>query len=529
MEYDALETIAKRFTNDLMDFSLEQIEAVLLANSFSKFVEKYWSLVSQDKFVRGYHIDAICEHLQAIADGKIKRLVINVAIRHTKSLLCSVLFPVYLWLKRPEARIITATYSKDLTVRDAVRSRQLIEQLEFQSRFPHLHLVDDSNRKDYYQNSAQGHRLSVSIGSRTTGFDADFICVDDIHDMATRNSEAERNNAIDYFETALSSRLVYTGREAIVVAGHRVHEDDLYSRLRAKYSDDGSWSWLVLPEEYNPKFAGWYNGIGWKDRRQEGELLWKEKFSRDVLEQEKKRYRHEYSTIFQQEPVSPDGHTFKSAWFKHYQQNEEEYILGEKHYSKSKAVRFAVCDTAISTSSTADYTVVQVYDIVGCNFVLVDQLRRRLDGVKIVPTVAEFVKRHNVQWISVEAEFVGKFVADQLRGQHNLIVRNFSAKKHGDKETRAISAEIRLEAGQIWFPSRQGWVADLESELLGFPNGAHDDQVDCLSICCLVGAKYLQTEKADLSPEEQAVKAKEQEDKRFREIMFSGIPKWLSR
>lgn len=507
--------------------TLVEIDRLLAAAKFGHFVELLWPAVSTEPFVPGYHIDAICEHLQAVAEGKLSRLVINLAIRHTKSLLCSVLFPAWLWVRNPAEMIITASYSKDLTVRDAVRTRRVLESDLFRRYFPPVQFIDDTNRKDYYQNTHKGHRLSVSIGSRTAGFDATVIVADDIHDFATRTSQAERDAACDYFETGLLSRFVDKSKERAVLAGHRVHEDDVYARLRAKYGDDGTWSWLVLPEEYTPKFSEWSNGLGWKDRRKEGELLWPERFNATVLAGEKKRYRHEYSAIFLQEPTPAEGTLFKREWFKYWTAEEDEhgryYVLGGKRYSQAKAWRIGLVDTAISTSAEADYTVCSMVDVVGPHLVLVDQLRGRFDGNKIVPKLAEFYGRHQPQFLAVEKQFVGKFVLDQLR-EREVVVKAFDARHHGDKEQRAVAAEIKMEAGQVWFPAGEPWVAALEKELLAFPNGSHDDQVDALSMAAILVEKYKGRVEEVETPEEVQARVERERVERFNAILNAGLP-----
>ncbi len=505
---------------------LRWVEATLCRNKFKSFVEIFWPCVSNDKFTPGYHIETVCEHLQAVAEGRVSRLAINLAIRHSKSLLCSVFFPVWLWLRRPETRIITATYSKTLTTRDALRSRQLIEHPKFKEYFGDVfRLTEDQNRQDFYSNDHKGHRLSVSIDSRTSGFDADVVIADDIHDFATRNSAAERNSAADYFETALCSRLVRTGREAVVLSGHRVHEDDVFARLRFKYGDDGTWSWLVLPEEFTSKFANWFNGIGWKDKRNEGELLWPERFDAKAVAQEKRTYRHEYSAIFNQEPTPAEGQLFRADWFGTYStettpDGTELYVLGAKRFAKNRAWRFATCDTAISTSGDADWTVCQIWDAIGGNLVLVDQLRKRLDGTRIVPALTEFYRVHSPQFLSVESEFVGKFVIDQLR-QRNVLVKPFSAARHGSKETRAVAAEIRAEAGQVWFPSAP-WVSALVAELCSFPNGANDDCVDAVSMACLLAERYQVATEPEPDAETKAANEIRQREERFNRMLWAG-------
>ncbi|HEX4613591.1 MAG TPA: phage terminase large subunit [Urbifossiella sp.] len=505
--------------------TLVEIDRLLATARFRHFAELCWPAVSADRFVPGYHLDAICDHLQAVAEGKINRLAINVAVRHSKSLLCSVLFPAWLWTRAPSARVITASYSQALTVRDSVRSRALLESDLYRTHFPPVQFTDDGNRKDFYSNTSKGHRLSVSVTSRTAGFDADYIVADDLHDFATRTSQAERDKAAEYFLTGLMSRFADKADERAVLAGHRVHEDDVFARLRGRYGDDGTWSWLVLPEEYTPTFSPWFNGLGWRDRRAEGELLWPERFPADVVAAEKKRYRHEYSAVFSQEPTPADGTLFRAEWFREWAEGAEGdtpvYVLGGKRYPKATAWRFATCDTAISTTPGADWTVCQVWDVVGPHLLLVDQLRRKLDGSKIVPALAGFVGAHAPQFLAVEKQFVGQFVIDQLR-QLNVPVRAFDVQRYGQKEQRAVSAEIKLEAGHVWFPPGREFVTDLQRELLGFPHAAHDDQVDALSMAGILAQKYHGKVAEVETDEQRAARAKKEAEDRFNRLLWQG-------
>lgn len=465
----------------------QQLLAVLGASRFKHFVEYAWSSVSNDPFVSGYMVDALCEHLQAVHDGQIRRLVLALPIRHGKSLLTSVMFPVWLWLQNPKLRIISAACGEELAGRDSVRSRHLINSPNFQKVYGGcFSMVDDQNTKLNYQNTAGGFRKAVGTNTQTTGLDADVILVDDLIDLKKAKSEAERHNAIDFYTGTLESRLVRgTGKDRIVVAGHRVHDDDLFNHIWQTYGNDSQWTYLVLPAEAKPSVTNSYNNaIGWKDTREEGELLAPERFPRETIEAEKQRLRYTYHTLYQQDTTPRDGDRFRAEWFKTYTEDESHYHHDGKKLPKEKAWRIATCDTAISTSATADYTVCQVWDVIGNTLVLVDQLRKRLDGTKIVPALAAFFRQHQPQYLAVESEFVGRFVLDQLRAD-GITVRAFKAKGHGDKETRAVAAEIRLEAGRVWLPSRP-WVADLESELLSFPNGRHDDQ-------CFVAGTQIET------------------------------------
>jgi predicted phage terminase large subunit-like protein len=319
-----------------------------------------------------------------------------------------------------------------------------------------------------------------------------------------------------------------TGKDRILVAGHRVHEDDLFAHVWETFGNDGSWTYLVLPEEARPTYTNsFHNGTGWKDTRAEGELLAPERFDEEWLATQKRQLRHKYNCVYQQDTTPRKGQRFDSAWFQHYTEDQHGedgyYVCGERRLPKGKAWRFATCDTAISTASGADYTVMQVWDVIGDYCVLVDQLRKKLDGTKIIPTLAEFYRRHRPQFVTVEEEFIGKFVIDQLREQ-GLTVRRFSSKGHGDKETRAIAAEIRLEAKKVWFPASAEWVGDLEAELLAFPHGAHDDQVDAMSQACITADRYRGRVEPDLTPEQKAEKQEKQKQAKFNAMLNAGCP-----
>ena len=497
--------------------SISQVTAAVLANDFYSFVRHFWPVVSNDPFTDGRHVRALCCHLDLVARGEVQRLVVNLPIRHGKSLLVSVLFPVYRWLKWPSCRIISSTYSSTLTVRDAVRSRKLIESAPFKAVFGDLiRLSDTEARKDYYLTEAGGHRFSTSVGAKTAGFDADLVVCDDLHDYATRRSAAEREAAIDYFETSLSSRLVVTGREAIVVAGHRVHEDDVYARLGAE------WTWLVLPEEADPEYTAGFRNDHWLDDRQPGELLWPEKFGPDQIELWKRQYRQDYWPIFAQRPAAAEGSLFQTGWFREYKQAGDDYLLGGRRYSPTAMTRVLVVDLAIGTRAGNDFTVAQVWDLGGGQMVLVHQHRAKVDGAAVVPLLVSLYRQWQPQFVGVESVAYQQVVLDQLRAA-NVPVKALRPGTQ-DKESRSVPAQIRAEAGTVWVPADRPWVTDLLGELAAFPAGKHDDQVDCLSYAAQLAEKFAGADAPEMSAEESAKKHAADVEERFQSLLWSGCP-----
>ena len=492
--------------------------AAVLANDFHQFVRWAWPIVSKDQFEDGHHVRAICHHLDLVARGVVSKLVILCPVRHGKSLIVSVLFPVFRWIKWASCRIITGTYSQTLTVRDAVRSRQLIESDAFKQMFgPYLQLGDDG-RKDYYQTADGGHRLSVSTGSRTAGFDADLILADDLHDMATRHSAAERGAAKDYFHTALSSRLVLTGREAVVVAGHRVHEDDLYADLLAQ----GGWAWCVLDTEHDPEHAAKHPNSHWTDPRRAGELLWPARIDPAQIAQFKRQYRSEYHAVFNQRPTAPEGALFKLDWFREWRPSGDSNKLGDRVYGKSEFTRYITVDLAIGTKASNDSTVAQVWDVGQGQMVLVHQERVRVDGAAVVPLIAGMYRRWRPEFVGVEDVAFQRVVVDQLRAA-DIPVKSLKPGTQ-DKQSRSVPAQIRAEAGAVWLPAGADWTADWLAEVCAFPSGKHDDQVDAFSWAAKLAERYAGAESVSLSPLEQADADAAREKEQFQTMLWAGCP-----
>jgi predicted phage terminase large subunit-like protein len=509
---------------------LAQYQAAYYASSFARFVEHFWPYSGAGTdYIPAYHVDAIVEHLQAVADGQLRRLVILIAVRHSKSILTEVMFPAWTWTRRPETRILTASYVHNLAERDALRAKRLIESQPYQSLFPWVSLDPVKNRIDDYLTTAGGFRKCVSVSSGTSGADADLVVCDDLHDWHTRDSEAERHKSIDYFDGTLSRRLVRPEHDPIVLAGHRVHEDDVYAMLRERHGDDGTWTWLVLPEEARP--IKWFNGLGWQDKRQDGELLWDhpEKFNSKVIAQEKKK--DGYHAIFLQEPTNPEGDCYRKEWLQHeYTEQGSNYLLTNGQtgrtlvVAKDECLTFGVCDPAISEKKSADYSVCLVFDISPYGHLILRHLmRERLDGTKLVPKLEALYRTYRMDTIGVEDVQFQRMIID------NLQERGFSVKAlktdRLDKRARSVNARVAAEAGKLWFPAGAEFNSEIRHQLLGFPNTRHDDVFDVIAWAGVLANRYggSEPEPVDqpvLTPEHQAAKVQqEQQDEaaRFRE------------
>ena len=470
----------------LSDLSLLDAQRLLFPHDFAAFCRWAWPLVSPDPLVWGRHLDALCLHLQGVAEGKTDNLLVNLPPRHSKSIVCTVLWPVWLWLRNPTERVISASYSKRLATEHSSQSRRLIESPDFKRLYPGLVLRDDSNAKDAYRNTEGGQRLAVSVGSSTTGFDATVLVIDDLHSVADRESEAEREAAVDYYRLTLSSRAVPGKRVPRVVVGQRVHAGDVSGYVLDTL--DESWSCLVLPMEHRPDLPVLQNALGWKDwRKVEGEVLWPQAFPPARVAQIKRDHRHDYACLYGQDVDHTQGDLFRADWFRYWREQNGLLILNERPVRPSSCLRIAAVDLAVTTNSTSDWTVCVVADCQGGDVIVRHLLRKRLDGTRLVPELEAVYRAWKPAFVAVEKAGQQSVIIDQLKIK-GLPVKGVVPQ--GDKETRSVTAQIKFEAGQVWYPANAEWLGAVQGELLAFPRGRHDDCVDALSLLTQMATKY---------------------------------------
>ena len=225
----------------------------LARRSLADFVRQAWPIVEPAMpLMWGWHVDAICEHLEAVTRGEILRLAINVPPGHAKSILVSVMWPAWLWIQRPAWRSIFASYAQDLANRDSGRCRALIDSDWYASNFREpagWELKHDANRIDHFENDATGARRSLSVGSKGTGFRGDLVVVDDPLNARDAHSKAARDDAIRWWDKAMSSRFNDPRKARRVIIMQRLHEEDLTGHVEAT----GGYEILRLPSEFDPK------------------------------------------------------------------------------------------------------------------------------------------------------------------------------------------------------------------------------------------------------------------------------------
>ena len=257
-----------------IEATLRDIDRADCEDSLYTFLRSGWRYISAAPFVDGWPIEAVAEHLQAVVDGDIRRLIINIPPRCAKSSLTSVALPAWTWAQKtisptsgPGVQFLHASYAQQLSLRDSVACRRLIESQWYQSMWKdRFRLVSDQNTKTRFDNDKRGSRLSTSVGSALTGEGGSVIIVDDPNAAQEAFSDATITSTIEWWDNALSTRLNDPKTGAYIVIQQRLSEEDLTGHILSK--DIGDWTHLCLPMRYEPE-RSFVTSIGWQDPRTE--------------------------------------------------------------------------------------------------------------------------------------------------------------------------------------------------------------------------------------------------------------------
>lgn len=451
--------------------SMAQVDAELCRRSLLHFIKRAWKIVEPaTPFVGGWHIEAICAHLEAITRGEIKNLIINMPPRHMKTLIVSIFWPCWEWLSNPSRTWLFASHSMKLSLKDSQNCRLLVESDWYKSLVD-WELADDQNLKEYFKNTKQGARICVSVGGKVTGQGGTRLVVDDPIDGKDALSATKRETVIDWYKSAFSSRASDPQNTARVIVMQRVHEQDLTGWLVENQA--GMWEVLKLPAVYEPENASPPTSIGWVDpRTRAGELLWESRMGpKQIEEQQRSMGAIMFAGQYQQRPVPSDGAIFRKNHFRFYD---------ESALPRAKLHIIHSWDMAFKGGDNNDNVVGQVWARVGASFYLIDQVCDKLDFAATVRAVVQLVKKYPPAAIYIEDKANGPAVMSALKKHIAGIV---AVNPEGGKEARAHSVTPLFEAGDVFFPNpeRATWVHGLIDELLRFPRGKHDDQVDALT------------------------------------------------
>jgi predicted phage terminase large subunit-like protein len=475
------------------------------STSLHEFVAQAWHVVEPAvKFSDNWHIGAICEHLEAVTRGQIRRLLINVPFRTAKSTVCSVMWPAWEWIGDPAVKWLCGSYAEKLAIRDNLKMRRLIQAPWYRQRWGRgYNLVDnsdwgdpegfeltkDQNQKIRFENDRTGYRIAFGSESGVMGEGGNRILIDDWHDRQKAHSDKERESSLITFDQAVSTRLNDPARDPIVAIMQRLHEQDLSGHVLTQ----GGYEHLLIPMHYDPKRSK-VTVLGWSDpRKTAGELMHPARFPAHIVEEiEKTLGSYAAAGQLEQNPAPAEGGILKRSWWKFYD------VLPAK-----LDVELQSWDLAFEGEQDSHFTAGQAWAKVGSQaYLKPDEVYEQLDFPNTCIAFTTFTSRHPRGSKLVEKKANGAALLATLKGK---IAGLLPVNPDGDKPSRARAVAPYIEAGNVLLPNpydipaeranageigavrpERAWVMRLIENAAKFPNGSippgsHGDDIDSMT------------------------------------------------
>lgn len=477
----------------LYEYRLHLARESPAALPFRAFVEAAWPVIEPKAFVGGYHVDAIAEHLQAVSDGVLRNLVINLPPRHTKSTLTNVLWPAWDWTRAPWLRWLFASYGADLSIRDSVRCRRLIESAWYRERYGRVfRLEPDQNQKTRYENDKGGRRIATSVGGTGTGEGGHRLIVDDPTKADEAESATTLATAIDWFDGTLSTRGDDPADTSKVVIMQRLHQRDLTGHIVELMQQGGeSFDHLVLPAEYEPTVQVCLAGLEHDPRTQPGEALWPARWPTERLQVLKVSLGDRAAGQLQQRPAPAGGAIFRREWW----DGRNRYDAADPRLRNLVVGRWLLLDTAMKDAESNDYTACLEAELLPDYRLVVRSVWwERLQFPGLLSAIEDQAIRSNR-----DGKLRGVVIEDKNSGTSALQTLKLAAppwlsailvpfQPAGSKTYRARQASLWCARDCVLLPhpsAEAPWLHDFEETVFTFPAAAHDDPVDTLSMALL--------------------------------------------
>ena len=445
--------------------ALQKVRAELARRSLLEFTQQAWPILHPGTpMVEGWVLSAICDHLEACESGEIKRLLINVPPGSMKSILTRVMFPLWLWTRKPYTRFVGASYALSLAERDNYYARTILMNEWYSNQFG-VSISAEQGAKVNFDNTSMGGMRAISVGGATTGYRGDYFIVDDPHNVQKGESDVERSEAVTWFREAAQNRVNDIRNSVRIVIMQRVHEEDVSSAALEMGYDH-----LCVPMRWEERQRK-TTSIGWTDpRTEEGQLMWPERFPDPELE-EMERNMGEYATAAQnqQTPVPRKGGLI---------QVDNIRVIDELPDENFIAVR--AWDLAGSEGKGA-YTVGTrlLWGETSQQFYVADIQRKQLGGGGVRDLIQRMAEEDGITTkivIPRDPGQAGKAQSEDIAAQ----LRGYSIKieaQSGSKELRAEPFASQVEIGKVNVLNRT-WTKAWLDELRFFPKGKYKDQVD---------------------------------------------------
>ena len=450
---EAQEVTAKRLK---LELRLEQLKKIDYSkNNFLYFVKQMWP-----EFIAGAHHKIIADKLEGIATGELKRLIVNMPPRHTKSEFASYLFPAWMIGRKPKMKIIQATHTTELAVSFGRKVKNLLERDDYKEIFPDANLSADSKASGRWDTKAGGMYYAVGVGSNLAGRGGDLIVIDDPHSEQTAMSNSGFEDAWEWYTGGPRQRLQPGG--AIVLVQTRWSQKDMTGQLIKSMAKDplaDQWEVIELPA-IMPS----------------GSACWPEYWSLPDLESVKASIPpSKWNAQYQQNPTGEDNAIIPRSWWKRWKKKN---VPDLKYVIQSY-------DTAFTKRETSDYSAITTWGVFSPEeggppgLILLDSKKGRWDFPELKGIALEEYEYWDPDTVIVEAKASGLPLTHELRNT-GIPVVNFTPSKGNDKVSRVHSVSPLFEAGMVWAPE-ETFADEMIEEVAAFPNGEYDDLVDSMT------------------------------------------------
>jgi predicted phage terminase large subunit-like protein len=493
------------------DLTAEQEQeryAQKLKKNFHEFIKAAWHVLEGGReYIDNWHIEAVCIHLQEVYKGigqfsGLKNLLINIPPGTSKSLMCNVFFPAWVWLTKPDWRAMFSSYAMDLSIRDSLKCRDLIQSDWYQETFkPDWQLDPNKKTQKFFKNTRGGFRLCVSISSGGTGHRADSLFVDDPLNAVDRHSENARKQVKDWFDTTLTNRLSDMQSGSKVVIMQRLHDDDLSGHILSKYGED--FTHLMIPMEYDERRH--CRTHLWSDPRSEpGQIMDPRRFPPTIIAHLRKSLGSlDYNGQYQQTPAPADGVIYKRAHWRYWLPSDHAHLLSrtdlinyrdekgnlitphvevlpytlEEMYTRSDIWDEAAqsWDLTFDEGKGSVFNTGQVWARKAVKKFLLEQVRGRWGITRVLVEVINLTKLIPVATGKmIEAKANGPAVMNLLRSKISGFLPTLPTT---NKIARSYAVQPSHEAGE-WYiphPALKPWVVEFVNNFSKAPVGLMDE------------------------------------------------------
>jgi predicted phage terminase large subunit-like protein len=443
----------------------ERKSAEQAQKSFMAFVQKVWPA-----FIHGAHHAKMAEAFEKVAEGKIKRLIINMPPRHTKSEFASYLLPAWFLGKFPNKKVIQTSHTAELAVGFGRKVRNLVDQDTYREIFPGVGLQTDSKAAGRWATNKGGDYFAIGVGGAVTGKGADILIIDDPH-SEQEAAQAEINPEIydktyEWYTSGPRQRLQPGG--AIIIVMTRWSKKDLTGQVIKAASQRSGEEWEVI--EFPALLPS-------------GKPLWPQFWPRMELEALQKELPHgKWMAQYQQNPTSESSAIVKREWWQVWEDDE----------APNCEFTLMAWDTAFEKSNRADYSALTHWGVFyhpddtglpQANIILLNAFRERMEFPKLKQTAIDQFKEWEPDSVIIEKKASGAPLIYEMRAM-GIPVQEFTPSKGNDKISRLNAVSDLFASGRVWAPNTH-WAEEVIEEVASFPAGEHDDYVDSVSLALM--------------------------------------------